>query len=64
MSESPLSTSLKGSESLAQKDDSLTHAKEISSQKLLGANRSLLIHHDGVVYQLKLTKFNKLVLTK
>ena len=37
---------------------------EIDSQELFQAERELLIRHGGMVYRLRLTGLNKLILTK
>lgn len=36
----------------------------ISSQQLLAGRQQLLIVHEGEIYRLRLTKNNKLILTK
>jgi len=38
--------------------------RQISSLLLLGKAKCLHIEHDGLVYQLRITKLGKLVLTK
>lgn len=38
--------------------------REISSEALLGGSKELLIHHRGEAYRLRLTRQNKLILTK
>tara|TARA_R110002110_G_scaffold96839_2_gene249075 strand:- start:5386 stop:5562 length:177 start_codon:yes stop_codon:yes gene_type:complete len=37
---------------------------EIDSHELLGADRRVLIRHAGQVYELRETRFGKLILTK
>lgn len=39
-------------------------AKELSSEQLFGASNEVLIQHQGDTYILRLTKQNKLILTK
>ena len=36
----------------------------IESKALFGANKEVLIHHEGAVYRLKITRFGKLILNK
>ena len=38
--------------------------REISSEALLAGGKELLIHHQGEAYRLRLTRQNKLILTK
>lgn len=38
--------------------------KKLSSEKLFGASNEVLIQHQGDTYILRLTKQNKLILTK
>lgn len=38
--------------------------KTISSEALLGECRQMFIAHDGQIYQLRVTKLGKLILTK
>ncbi len=38
--------------------------REIDSQELFQTERELLIRHGGMVYRLRLTGLNKLILTK
>ena len=38
--------------------------KMISSETLLGQGRQMFITHDGQMYQLRITKLGKLILTK
>jgi hemin uptake protein HemP len=38
--------------------------KTISSEVLLGKCRQMFIAHDGQIYQLRVTKLGKLILTK
>jgi len=43
---------------------SASSVRKISSLLLLGKAKCLHIEHDGLVYQLRITKLGKLVLTK
>jgi hemin uptake protein HemP len=43
---------------------SASSVRKISSLLLLGKEKCLHIEHDGLVYQLRITKLGKLVLTK
>ncbi|MCT6824388.1 hemin uptake protein HemP [Bartonella apis] len=36
----------------------------IESKALFGAKKEVLIHHEGAVYRLKITRFGKLILNK
>ena len=36
----------------------------IESKALFGANKEVLIHHEGAIYRLKITRFGKLILNK
>lgn len=38
--------------------------KTVSSEALLGQGRQMFIAHDGQIYQLRITKLGKLILTK
>lgn len=38
--------------------------KTVSSEVLLGQGRQMFIAHDGQIYQLRITKLGKLILTK
>lgn len=38
--------------------------KTISSEMLLGQGKQMFIAHDGYIYQLRITKLGKLILTK
>jgi hypothetical protein len=38
--------------------------KTVSSETLLGQGRQMFIIHDGQMYQLRITKMGKLILTK
>jgi hemin uptake protein HemP len=38
--------------------------KTVSSETLLGQGRQMFITHDGKMYQLRITKLGKLILTK
>ena len=38
--------------------------KTISSEVLLGRGKQMFIAHDGKIYQLRITKLGKLILTK
>jgi hemin uptake protein HemP len=38
--------------------------RTLSTRKLFGGNRVLRIEHDGEIYTLRLTRNNKLILTK
>jgi hemin uptake protein HemP len=38
--------------------------KTVSSETLLGQGRQMFITHDGQMYQLRITKLGKLILTK
>ena len=38
--------------------------KTISSEALLGQGKQMFIVHDGQIYQLRITKLGKLILTK
>jgi hemin uptake protein HemP len=38
--------------------------KTVSSEALLGQGRQMFITHDGQMYQLRITKLGKLILTK
>lgn len=64
MSKFSEATNTKNQKMTDEKNDSPVHSREVTSQVLLGSSRCLLIHHDSEIYQLKLTKFGKLVLTK
>lgn len=39
-------------------------ARQVNSQQLLGANKELLIEHNGELYRLRETRARKLILTK
>ncbi|CAM1637710.1 hemin uptake protein HemP [Bartonella apis] len=36
----------------------------IESKALFGAKKEVLIHHEGLIYRLKITRFGKLILNK
>jgi len=38
--------------------------RQLDSRTLLGSERELLIHHNGELYRLRLTRAGKLILTK
>jgi len=38
--------------------------KTVSSETLLGQGKQMFITHDGQIYQLRITKLGKLILTK
>ncbi|MBU3582816.1 hemin uptake protein HemP [Polynucleobacter sp. 15G-AUS-farblos] len=38
--------------------------KTVSSEALLGQGKQIFITHDGQIYQLRITKLGKLILTK
>jgi hemin uptake protein HemP len=38
--------------------------KTVSSEALLGQGKQMFITHDGQIYQLRITKLGKLILTK
>lgn len=38
--------------------------RQLDSRALLGGSRELLIHHNGELYRLRLTRAGKLILTK
>jgi hemin uptake protein HemP len=38
--------------------------KTVSSETLLGQGKQIFIAHDGQIYQLRITKLGKLILTK
>jgi hemin uptake protein HemP len=38
--------------------------KTVSSEVLLGQGKQMFITHDGQIYQLRITKLGKLILTK
>lgn len=39
-------------------------ARRLDSRTLLGSGRELLIHHNGELYRLRLTRASRLILTK
>jgi hemin uptake protein HemP len=39
-------------------------ARQLDSRALFGSERELLIHHNGELYRLRLTRAGKLILTK
>jgi hemin uptake protein HemP len=55
---------LQGRESDLRFGISASSIRQISSLLLLGKAKCLFIEHDGFVYQLRITKLGKLVLTK
>jgi hemin uptake protein HemP len=67
-----LNSKEKGSFDVLKVDDSaaelnsggVTSAKKLSSSKLFEASKEVMIEHDNDIYILRLTRQNKLILTK
>lgn len=50
--------------SSGRKPNSQPPIKVVSLKELMGSARELLLYHAGATYRLRLTKSNKLILTK
>jgi hemin uptake protein HemP len=61
---SPIETDVPSSRRDAVPQPASAHGRRIDSARLLGGGRELVIEHSGQEYRLRLTRNDKLILTK